>query len=170
MTKMKIKPLPTQEYLLECFEHLGVHLIWLERPMEHFQDSWTHTLCKNRDAGTIAGSIDKKTGYISIYINSIPYLAHRLIYKMHTGIDPNIIDHKNRVRTDNRFENLRNGTHSDNLSNKSIYKNNKSGYSGISEAPTGWVVRDKINGKRVYVGIYPTLEEAIEAKKRWDEA
>lgn len=167
---MKIKSLPSQEYLLDCFEHIGPHLIWLERPAEHFHTYATFERFNRDFAGTIAGSLDKRTGYIAIYVNNITYLAHRLVYKIHTGVDPDIIDHKNRIRHDNRFENLRNGTHTDNMNNKRMYKTNKSGHSNISEAPTGWIVRDRINGKRIYVGIYPSLKEAIRAKKEWDEA
>jgi len=89
---------------------------------------------------------------------------------MHTGVDPDIIDHKNRIGYDNRFENLRSGTQADNMTNKPLYKNNRSGHPNIYNTFRGWDVRDTINGKSIRVGTYPTLEEAIQAKKEWDEA
>ena len=169
MTKMKIKPLPTQEYLLDCFEHIGSHLIWLERPIEHFHTYAKGEAFNRKFAGEIAGTKTNK-GYIRTGLKYTWYFNHRIIYKMHTGIEPDIIDHINRIRTDNRFENLRNGTETENMTNKSMYKNNRSGYKGIYETLTSWQVTSQINGKQVYVGAYPTLEEAIQAKKEWDEA
>lgn len=167
---MKTILLPSQEYLLDCFENIGPHLIWLERPVEHF-----HTYAKferfNRDfAGTIAGTRSKTKRYINVQLDTKMYLAHRLVYKIHTGIDPNILDHINNVQHDNRFENLRNGTQATNMLNKRLYKNNKSGHPNIYDTKYGWLVKDWINKKSVTVGTYPTLEEAIQAKKEWDEA
>lgn len=167
---MKTIQLPTQEYLLDCFENIGPHLIWLERPVEHFDTYGAFETWNRRFAGTIAGSTSNSAGYVHIQIKTIMYKAHRIVYKIHTGCEPDIIDHINRIRTDNRFENLRSGTFSDNLNNKSMYKNNTSGHKGIHETRTGWVVLGSVNGKRFHVGVYPTLEEAIQAKKEWDEA
>lgn len=165
-----IKLLPSQEYLLDCFEHIGQHLIWLERPEEHFE-TYSAFLTWNRNfSGTVAGTLDRHTKYIRINLKEETYLAHRIVYKIHTGLDPLEIDHKNRIKHDNRFENLRSVTHVDNMGNKCMYKNNKSGYLNIFERSNGWIVQDKIKGKTVQVGRYPTLEEAIQAKKEWDEA
>lgn len=167
---MKTIQLPTQEYLLDCFENIGAHLIWLERPLEHF-DTYSRFIYFNRTfSGTIAGTRSKTRRYINVQLDNKMYLAHRIIYKLHTGIDPNTIDHKNQIKHDNRFENLRSGTQADNMANKRLYKNNKSGHPNIYDTVWGWQVKDRINGKTVQVGTYPTLEEAIQAKKEWEEA
>ena len=163
-------PLPPQEYLLDCFENIGPHLIWLERPVEHFYDYGTFCMWNSRYSGEIAGSLNNSDGYIEVNLNKTRYKAHRLIYKIHTGIEPNQIDHINRIRHDNRFENLRSVTHLQNCENRSISKKNISGHTGITPILTGWRAQGYLNGKTIHIGHYRTLEEAIAAKKEWDAA
>lgn len=167
---MTTKLLPSQEYLLDCFEQIGSYLIWLERPIEHFHSYAKWEAFKIRFAGEIAGKTPTIKGYLRVRLNNKMYMVHRIIYKMNTGTEPNVIDHINGIKHDNRFENLRSGTHRDNARNTILCKNNKSGHPNIYDTPYGWKVSDRINGKQIHVGTYPTLEEAIEAKKRWDEA
>lgn len=45
------------------------------------------------------------------------YYAHRIIWKLMTGLTPEVVDHKNRRRADNRWINLRNTTPKGNSSN-----------------------------------------------------
>ncbi len=72
-------------------------------------------------------------GYLMIMINGKAYPAHRLAWLIVYGTMPDgFIDHINRVRTDNRISNLRLVTHSENMQNRKIQKNNKSGYRGVS--------------------------------------
>ena len=75
--------------------------------------------------GHTAGT-KKPNGYIQMGFKGTLYLAHRIIWRMETGEDPGelMIDHKNRIRNDNRIENLR-------LANQSLQEINKKskGYS-----------------------------------------
>ena len=58
--------------------------------------------------GAVAGALRKKDGYIVVMIARVPYYAHRLAWFYVTGVWPLVeIDHRNTVRSDNRFENLR---------------------------------------------------------------
>lgn len=75
------------------------------------------------------------------------------------------VDHINRNRLDNRRSNLRIATKAENLRNKVIYQNNKSGYRGVC-----WKTRDKkwaaqinINQKRKHLGFFSSAEEAARA-------
>lgn len=107
---MKFKQTPDQNELKRLFDyHNDGYFIWLVRSRYH------NTLGKK------AGYIDPK-GYTIIRINNIAYLAHRLIFKWHTGLDPEVIDHIDRDPTNNRIENLSNGTHSDNNQNRAYTK------------------------------------------------
>lgn len=65
------------------------------------------------------GSKDKQTGYLRVRIGGKPYLCHRLTVEAFLGEIPKgcVIDHTNRVRTDNRVENLRIATYSENNRN-----------------------------------------------------
>lgn len=66
-----------------------------------------NTRWNGRYAGTVAGSIDAD-GYVQIRILGRRYKAHRMAWFYMTGSWPkNLIDHRNTVRTDNRFGNLR---------------------------------------------------------------
>ena len=82
--------------------------------------------------GDVAGS-NNTDGYVRIAIGGIPYSAHRIAWKMVTGDDPygHELDHKNLVRHDNRFCNLRLSNRSLNRANISMQKNNKTGYKGV---------------------------------------
>jgi hypothetical protein len=58
---------------------------------------------------------------VLIRLEGIGYLAHRLAWVYMTGEQPDVIDHINRERDDNRFSNLRNGTFKDNSTNVRKY-------------------------------------------------
>ncbi len=161
-------PLPSQEYLLDCFEHIGSFLVWLERPREHFITEYGFNRWNPRNSGNVAGCKNNSDGYVEVSLNGIKYKVHRIIYKMHTGIEPDVIDHKNRVRWDNRFENLRSGTHLENCQNRTISKRNSSGHTNIYHRNYGWEVIVRHKQKAINLGIYATLEEAVQIKKEWD--
>ena len=63
--------------------------------------------------GSVAGTLSD-TGYIHIKVNGTLYKAHRLAYKYVTGKEPEIINHINHVRTDNRWVNLESITQEEN--------------------------------------------------------
>ncbi len=84
--------------------------------------------------GTIAGSLTtgRNAGYIAIQIDGKSYKAHRLAFLYMTGYMPkNQVDHKNHIRTDNRWDNLREVTRGENAKNQSIPKSNTSGIAGV---------------------------------------
>ena len=65
--------------------------------------------------GKEVGYLDKSTGYRYVEINGISYYSHRLIWFMHYGTWPKgQIDHINGIKDDNRIENLREATASEN--------------------------------------------------------
>ena len=97
-------PLPTQDRLHELFDYENGQLIRRVR-------------AGNRMPGTVVGSITQG-GYLKVELEGSCYRVHRLIWKWHHGTDPNdLIDHINRDRTDNRIENLREATSSENNQN-----------------------------------------------------
>lgn len=80
-------------------------------------------------AGSVAGTSDKD-GYIIIGIDRERYKAHRLAFLYMDGKIPEEVDHKNRITWDNRWDNLRDTTSSENNKNRTTYSN--SGYLGVS--------------------------------------
>ena len=78
----------------------------------------------NRKAGSKAG-YKAKDGYIAISIDSKRYLAHRLVWLFVYGHFPKYdIDHINRIRDDNRIENLQKAELSDVYYHISKHKSN----------------------------------------------
>ena len=70
-------------------------------------------------------------------------------------------DHINRIRLDNRKCNLRTVTSAQNFTNTSKYKNNKSGYKGVSKTKKDkWRASIQYNKKVYNLGDYNTKEEA----------
>ena len=96
-----------------------------------------------KEIGSTAGG--DKDGYIKIGIDQVYYSAHVLAYWFIVGQDiptGTEIDHINRIRNDNRWENLRLVTRSNNNFNSAPGSNNKSGVTGVSWQRDGyWVSR-----------------------------
>lgn len=117
--------------------------------------------------GTLAGRSSKR------YHNQVTlcrqnYGYHRIVYYLAYGVDSlgYEIDHINRDPSDNRPENLRLATESQNKWNKGCLLNCQSGYRGIRKRFWGQSYRWEVSFRCKYVGTYKTLEEAIEA---WEE-
>lgn len=72
------------------------------------------------------------------------------------------IDHKNRNPLDNRRENLRYCTHSQNLANKSMQVNSKTGYRGVDfhKARGKFRARIVVKDRSIHLGRFNTPEEA----------
>ena len=117
-------------------------------------------------AGTIAGSIGKIHGYVEIHFDDALHKAHRLAWLCMTGkLPPHEMDHINRIRHDNRFCNLRLATLQDNLKNKTRYKNNTSGYPGVTwhKHIRQWQARIGADGIRHHLGYWDDQSKAVAA-------
>jgi len=102
-------------------------------------------------------------GYLRVKINYKPFMVHRVIWAMVHGAWPKeMIDHINGARDDNRLENLRDATCSENLWNQGIAKNNKSGVKGVSWSAQNqkWKAVVKFKRKPNFIGYFNTLEDA----------
>jgi hypothetical protein len=110
----------------------------------------------------IAGNLDGR--YRRIKIHNKSYRTHRLIFFMFNGYLPEAVDHINGNSLDNRIENLRAATASENQGNTAVRKDNTSGYKGVSRHRDGkFQAAITKNKKRYYLGLYNTPEEAYEA-------
>ncbi|WDI91916.1 HNH endonuclease signature motif containing protein [Xanthomonas campestris] len=120
----------------------------------------------SRLSGTAVAGTIRREGYRSISIRGYSYPAHHLAWLHFYGSwAPNNIDHINRVRDDNRVFNLRESSWSQGVMNRAMSKNNTSGYRGVYR-PTkgnGWQAAIGHQRKVIYLGYYPTAEEAAKA-------
>lgn len=137
----------TKEYLESVFIYDNGKLIW--------KDS-------KRKRSATAGYINSR-GYVVINIESVRYKAHRLIYIMHFGFAPEVIDHINGNRSDNRIENLRPATLSKNQFNSKIRTNNKTGCKNVryDKSKKKYIVTFQINNKIKTYFRTTSLEDAI---------
>ena len=86
--------------------------------------------------------------------------------KMHQLLCGNNCDHKNRNTLDNRRANLRSSTFSENMQNRRLFKNNKSGVTGVCWRPKEnmWQVYINVNQKRKHLGWCSDKTEAIKIR------
>lgn len=116
-------------------------------------------------AGREAGCIGNH-GYRLIIIDGRQYVAHRLAWLWVTGEWPAAeIDHRNLVKDDNRWANLREATHRLNHMNSPRQSNNTSGFKGVSPSKSGrrWQARISVNGCVKRLGSFATPLAAHEA-------
>ena len=98
-------------------------------------------------------------GYIPIRLGKKAYLSHRLIMIAFVGESDQDVDHINRIKTDNRFENLRYCTGTENQLNRDWVDNAKGYYLYQSK----WTSYININGKKKHLGCFDKEEDAREA-------
>jgi len=132
---------------------------------------WTWLVKKGKmEPGSVAGNYST-SGYIQIRVDRKLYMAHVLAWFYSFGVWPeNMVDHQNRIRDDNRLNNLRQATLSQNLGNTLKRNNNTSGFKGVWKRGNKWIAEV---GK-IKFGTFDTREEAAvvvaqEAKKRYGE-
>jgi hypothetical protein len=90
--------------------------------------------------------------------------GHQFAWYVHYNQVPNVIDHIDRCKTNNKIDNLRNGNQSQNLWNMDV----KQGYS-LDKNTNTYYAQICVNNKRICLGHHKTPEDArqayIEAKK-----
>lgn len=107
--------------------------------------------------GKEAGNIHKVHGYRSLMIDSKEHKCHRLAWFYMTGEWPKEhVDHINSDRSDNRWCNLREATHSQNMMNRGRLPQNRSGLKGVSfnKQSGKWRSEGECGGKRFYLGAF----------------
>jgi hypothetical protein len=125
---------------------------------------------KGRRAGKRAGGLTNNSRghrYWNIGFGGRRYTASHLAYFYMIGEWPvEEMDHINRIAADDRWENLRSVTRSENEWNKEKYRNNKSGAKGIYLQHGKWVARIRRNGIRRTIGNFETVQEAATAYQK----
>jgi hypothetical protein len=107
-------------------------------------------------------------GYVQ-YSSTKDGLCHKLLSRVIMGEpDGKEVDHINVNPLDNRRENLRIATHTQNQCNKTKYSNNTSGFKGVSfhKKAQKFNARISIDGKRKHIGLFATAAAAHEAYKK----
>jgi len=123
---------------------------------------WKHS-GTGRDLSKPAGTTLR--GYVRIWFGKTQYQAHVLAWVIVKGRWPRKeLDHRDTVRNNNRWRNLRLATHGQNQQNGRRYRNNKSGKKRvILQNGRYWRADIQVNGKQRYLGIFPSKEKASQA-------
>ena len=143
----------TKELLNELFE---------------YRDGNLYRKRNNKKAGTV-----RPDGYCQIRVDSKFYLTHRLVFLMHYGYLPDLIDHIDNNPSNNKIENLRPATSQQNQFNSKLNKLNTSGIKGVywNKQKNKWAARLRLKGRSKHVGFFSDLELAdkamIEARKEY---
>lgn len=159
----KLLPLPSQDYLHEALRYDADtgKLYWKVRPVHHFPSEAICTSWNTRWAGKIALQTIAR-GYFTGSINNISYAAHRIIFKMLHGWEPEQIDHDDRNRQNNLEYNLKASNSSSNTKNRCKPSHNTSGITGVSWNTSTNKWRATLGRKDL--GRFNSFEEAVQAR------
>ena len=123
-------------------------------------------------AGTIAGRvlIDRSDNlerrYVVITVNSRKYRAHRLAWLYVYGAWPDHgLDHRDTDGTNNRIDNLREATATENAQNMRRHAKNSSGIKGVfwNSDKGKWTVRIRVRGRNKHIGHFEDIDRAADA-------
>lgn len=141
---------------------------WKYRDRKWFKSDGSYKGWNTRYAGKRCFCTPVPEGYHVGCVFEKMYYAHRVAWALVNNAWPDDeIDHDNGVRTDNRYDNLRNKTHGDNGRNQGIRPTNTSGYTGVMWHKTDkrWIARIKFQGEELRLGSYDNIAEAIAARQ-----
>jgi hypothetical protein len=135
------------------------------REVLHYDDQtgefrWLKRMSPRASAGHIAGSLNRD-GYRLIAIDGRSYPAHRLAWLYVTGKwCPLVIDHRDGDPANNRWNNLRRATRSQNSANRRVYRNNGWGLKGVSLHRGRWCAAICKKGRKHFLGCFSTPQTA----------
>lgn len=174
---MSDRELPSPELLRQLlrYEPETGKLFWLPRTASFFEPGKYN--CNRRCAAWNAKYAGKEAlaakhgnGYLSGAVFDQRVFSHRVIWAIQTGNWPVLqIDHIDGNRANNRWNNLRQASRSENMKNVRSHKGSTSKYLGVSWASRDrrWVARIRVNGKYVSLGSH---RSEIDAAIAYDKA
>lgn len=126
---------------------------------------WGEGIRRKDLVGKLAGSVSSTDGYRYVKCGKARnrVAVHRVVFLMHHGYLPEVIDHINRIRDDNRIENLRDAvTEGNNQGNQSHQVGRSSKYKGVcwDQSRGKWASYVKHAGKRFNLGRFSSEEHA----------
>lgn len=137
----------------------------LEKLREKYSYDEELGVLKNKK-GRVIGYTSQE-GYRKAYIFGKYLYLHRVIFFYVHGYLPDLIDHIDRNKLNNRVSNLREASKSENCLNSSKRITNTSGYKNVvwHKVAKKWRAQVTVNKKRVHVGLFDSPEEAYQALK-----
>lgn len=121
--------------------------------------------------GALAGSVTgtkNSGGYLQTMVDYKLYKLHRLAWLYVHGEWPaDQIDHIDHIRTNNRWNNLREVTHQENHRNRTVNSNSASGITGVywDKCAEKWRACIVIDGNNKHIGFFDDINDAAAARK-----
>ncbi len=165
---MATREFPSLDLIRQSLREENGRLFWLARPEHHFANKRAWNSWNTKYAGKESGCISRHGRHV-IGFNGKLIFRSVVVWAMHHGGWPtHDVDHKNRDSLDDRIDNLRPATRSQNNANSRIYSNNTSGFKGVkwSKKYEKWEAGIKVNRKSIYLGMFDNLREACEARAK----
>lgn len=130
---------------------------------KEFPNTWYASWCPSRKKYYVVGHLPRNGGPLK---NTS---LHRWILEVSDKLIE--VDHFDLNPLNNMDCNLRMVTRSQNLQNRSIQSNNKSGYRGVCfhKHRKKWQANSRVRGRQVHLGLFDTKEEAamaVESSRR----
>ena len=128
---------------------------------------WKERNSNRVEVGDVAGT-PHPSGYVRISIDRRFYYAHRLAVFYVTGEWPPVkVDHRDLVRNNNRWRNLRCANNSQNGGNAKLSSANTSGFKGVSwdSRRKVWRAQIRIDWQNRFLGYFSAEADAAKAYK-----
>jgi hypothetical protein len=168
---MRVRTLPSAERLHKLFSYdcSSGEFTWNRRPISDFvsEKEWSRWNC--RYAGKRAGcrrSDSSGPSVVSVKLNRLQYPVHSLVWIMFKGPVPDgyLVDHRDHDPWNNRLDNLRLATETENIRHRRSW-GNKTGLKGVSPSyrkrkATRFHASIVVNRKSIALGAFATAEEA----------
>jgi len=165
-----MKKLPSRQHLktLLDYDPLTGQLTWKQRPESMFPSPHHARAWNTRYAGQAAFTSTDRKGYHVGAIDDQHLRAHRVIYMLMTGQDPQQIDHIDGDPANNRWANLRSLPGRLNQKNMKRPRNNQSGHIGVFwlQDKQRWLAYITSDKKRINLGHFEDINDAIAARKQ----
>lgn len=123
---------------------------------------WLINAGKRGKVGEVVGSLQNE-GYWVFKYNRKTYRAHRVIYSLlnpKVNMEGLVVDHIDRNPSNNRIENLRLCSETENHYNR-WRKGTK--LKGTTRSGNRWLAQIQVSGKKLHIGRFDTQEEAHQA-------
>lgn len=164
--------LPTPEELRQLLRYDADtgKLFWLPRPISMFPDARSGKIWNTKNAHKEAFKVKDPRGYRRGQVLDQKVWAHRVAFAVfHGRWADGDVDHINGDKGDNRAENLRDATRSQNLQNQASRKGSTSNFLGVSwkNSSRSWVAQIGGDGKTKFIGAFSS---EIAAAMAYDEA
>jgi hypothetical protein len=144
----------------------SVAYVWFE--LRDGQLFWKMDKAPNARKGDLAGWLSANGRWI-IAIDDRFYYRSNIVWLLTYGEWPEgfEVDHWNRRRDDDRPENLRPATRSQQEQNKELNSRNTSGVKGVywDTGNQKWRVQITIQGRKISLGSFDYFEDAVEARR-----